>query len=90
MTAQITPLGEAHAHYALLRIQGEVMMDCSSEPVIRHMRTMAKKDGLQIVASRGSAKHLSRSQARVRPYTVALVDPSDPTTIVRPGPKEGS
>lgn len=71
--------------YADLRVKGRVLVSFDEAGVLPRLRRSAERDGLRLVVRReGSLRTMSRDQARHRPYSVALVDPAEPTTIVRP------
>lgn len=70
--------------YSALR-KGQVILRPHETPLISGARRLAKADGLQVVQSRQRrATRQSRYSARQRPTYVALVRPTDPTTIYAP------
>lgn len=70
--------------YADLRVRGEVTLPSAREghhdALLGRVRALTKRDGLAISQCRARAHGVGRTAST----TVALVDPSDRTTIVRP------
>lgn len=80
---------DSAAIYATLRREGEYVLGVDmaremQDSVTKTLRAKAKRDGLRVVASKMRPRH-----GRIRAHhpvavSLALVDPANPTTIVRP------
>lgn len=68
--------------YADLRRRGQVYLSPEGDALVAALRRRAKADGLRVVSGRESARHMTREQARNRPYVVALT--SNGVDIVAP------